>query len=351
MCIIAYKPLNVAFPEENILKNCFDNNDDGAGFMYTFGGEVHIHKGYETFEKFMTALNKARAITGDKVPYVMHFRIATQGYEKTMTHPFPLSGNMNSLKKLKSKCNVGVAHNGIIDLTSDGSKDYSDTMKFITDYLSLIIRGYDWYKDKRTCKLITKMISGSRLAILDKHGNCKLLGEGWEQDKGVYFSNHTWAYKRWSAKSSGHWNDMWWEDEDRYYHKWWEDYNAKYSKPAVKSSGTTVKKDKKDKKSTGSKVETKKLAAPGYQDPWGEYWSLIDGKYDFEDDYCPQTVDNDGTYCSSCRNCNFCYTRNMLSKRNESDEYRKVLMNEFTQTDAEIEAEKAIQNAKQAAQA
>ena len=91
MCIIAYKPLNVAFPEEYILHNCFDNNDDGAGFMYAFNGEVHIHKGYETFEKFMAALNKARAITGDKVPYVMHFRIATQGYERTMTHPFPLS--------------------------------------------------------------------------------------------------------------------------------------------------------------------------------------------------------------------------------------------------------------------
>lgn len=339
MCIIAYKPLNVAFPEEAILQNCFDNNSDGAGFMYAFKGEVHIKKGFETFEKFFSALNEARKITGDKVPYVMHFRIATQGYEKTMTHPFPLSGNMNNLKKLKSKCSIGVAHNGIIDLTSDGSKDYSDTMKFITDYLSLIIRGYDWYKDKRTCKLITKMISGSRLAILDKNGNCKLLGQGWEQDKGVYFSNHTWAYKKWSAKSSSHWNDMWWEDEDRYYSKWWEEYNAKYSKPAVKSSGTTVK---QDKKSTGSKVETKKLASPGYADPWGEYWSTIDGKYGFEDDFCPQTVDNDGTYCSACRNCTFCYTRNMLSKKDSLSEQFSALIDETAE---------AIQNAKQAAQA
>ena len=183
MCIIAYKPLNVAFPEERILKNCFDNNSDGAGFMYVYDNKVHIRKGFDTFKAFYNALNNTRNITGDNVPFVMHFRIATQGYKKTFTHPFPLSSNMDNLNKLKMNCNIGIAHNGIISLTSDGSHNYSDTMKFISEYLTLIIQSFDYYKNERTKKLIEKLIGNSRLAILDKNNHCELLGQGWIEDK------------------------------------------------------------------------------------------------------------------------------------------------------------------------
>lgn len=295
MCIIAYKPLNVAFPEENILQNCFNNNDDGAGFMYAFNGEVHIKKGYETFEAFMNALNKARALTGDKVPYVMHFRIATQGYERTMTHPFPLSANMNNLKHLRTKCSIGVAHNGILDITSDGAKDYSDTMKFITDYLSNIIQSYDWYKNKRTKKLIEYLIDGSRLAILDAHSHCELMGKGWEKDNGIYYSNHTWAYKKYAyaggtAGFSGTWNRAWWDygyDDDLV----WDKATGRYvQRNAVKSEG------KKEA------VET----ADSKPDPWKEYFSEFTGKYYFYDDYCPAIVDGDYNYCEKCSECNYC---------------------------------------------
>jgi len=289
MCIIAYKPLNVAFPEENILKNCFDNNDDGAGFMYTFNGEVHIRKGYETFEKFMSALNKARAVTGDKVPYVMHFRIATQGYERTMTHPFPLSSKMENLKRLHYKCSIGVAHNGILQITSDGAKTYSDTMKFITDYLSNIIQSYDWYKNKRTKKLIEYLIDGSRLAILDAHSHCELMGKGWEKDNGIFYSNHTWASKKW-AGFSGNWERAWWD----------EDYDGiVYNRAAGRYVQRNV--PKSDTKKTGdSKAGTKKVT-----DPWGECYSDFTGKYYF-DDNCPGIADKDFSYCSQCANCIFC---------------------------------------------
>ena len=33
MCIIVYKPAGKRLPSENILKNCFINNPDGAGIM------------------------------------------------------------------------------------------------------------------------------------------------------------------------------------------------------------------------------------------------------------------------------------------------------------------------------
>lgn len=294
MCIIAYKPLNVAFPEECILHNCFDNNDDGAGFMYAFNGEVHIRKGYETFEKFMAALNKARAITGDKVPYVMHFRIATQGYERTMTHPFPLSSKMENLKRMHCKCSIGVAHNGILDITSDGAKTYSDTMKFITDYLSNIIQSYDWYKNKRTKKLIEYLIEGSRLAILDAHSHCELMGKGWEKDNGIYYSNHTWAYKKYACtgdavRFSGGWNRAWWDydyDDDLV----WDKVTGRYvQRNALKT----------DTKKTGASEGTENT------DLWKEYYSGFTKKYYF-DDNCPGIVDKDFSYCKKCADCALC---------------------------------------------
>jgi len=296
MCIIAYKPLNVAFPEEAILENCFDNNDDGAGFMYSFQGAVHIHKGYETFEKFMAALNKARAITGDKVPYVMHFRIATQGYEKCMTHPFPLSSEMKNLKRLHYKCNIGVAHNGILDITSDGAKTYSDTMKFITDYLSNIIQSFEWYKNKRTKKLIEYLIDGSRLAILDRNNHCELMGKGWEEKDGVHYSNHTYAYKKYTgyASSPAFYGRAWWDYDDDCL-VWDKDKRAYVRKSTLKSSGTTAPKKTEEKKEK-----------PLDTDPWRNYWYESMKAYDFEEDFCPVTVDNDKSYCGKCAHCMYC---------------------------------------------
>jgi hypothetical protein len=307
MCIIAYKPLNVAFPEEKILQNCFENNSDGAGFMYSYQGEVHIKKGYQTFKGFMNALNASRAITGDKVPYVMHFRIATQGYEKTMTHPFPLSGKMNNLKKLKVKCNIGVAHNGILDITSDGSHQYSDTMKFITDYLSLIIRGYDWYEDKRTCQLIERLIEGSRLAILDKNGHCELMGKGWEESDGVHYSNHSWAREpyKYVAPST---NPSYWS--------WDDDWYCFRNVGAPIHSKGTAETDAGDK---GSSLSASQRGTEA--DPWADYYSPFTGKYYLDEECCPMTVDCDESYCSMCSNGAFCYTKNMNDRlKNTQDE-------------------------------
>lgn len=263
MCIIAYKPENVSFPTKSILENCFNNNSDGAGFMYAYGGKVYIRKGFETFKAFYNALENARKITGNNVPYVMHFRIATQGYKMNFTHPFPLSSKMENLNKLKLNCNIGVAHNGIINLTSDGSANYSDTMKFITDYLSLIIQSYDYYKNDRLKKLIEKLISASRLAILDKNGHCELLGSGWVENKGVYYSNNTYSYKK------GYWNNYYW--------------------PAT-MYGSNIKKN-----SVWNKY-----------DEYAKHYNRKTKQYDFDVKSCPVVCDSDYTYCYCCKNRSKC---------------------------------------------
>lgn len=195
MCIIAYKPAAAAFPPKSTLKQCFINNPDGGGFMFAADGRVHIIKGLMTFNAFSKALTKTRKRYGDNIPYVLHFRISTQaGTRPDCTHPFPLSTNMDHLRKLENKTKIGIAHNGIISLTSTTGYyktiTYSDTMKFITDYLTLIIKSKDYYKDKKTLLLIERLAE-SRLAILDDLGHCELIGEGWQVDGGIYYSNAT----------------------------------------------------------------------------------------------------------------------------------------------------------------
>lgn len=125
----------------------------------------------------------------------MHFRISTQGgYKPELTHPYPLSEEMSDLRRLSCSTDVGIAHNGIISLTISTKKDvdYNDTMLFITDYLSLIIRDTDYWKDPVTVELISRL-ADSKLAILDRSGHCELIGDFVEKD-GVYYSNHSYEY-------------------------------------------------------------------------------------------------------------------------------------------------------------
>jgi predicted glutamine amidotransferase len=202
MCIILYKPSGKKLPNKQVLETCFKNNPDGAGFMFSHKGQVHIKKGFMDFSSFEENLTDTlKYIDEIKTPMVLHFRITTQGgVNQACTHPFPLSKNMSDLRQLQCTANIGVAHNGIISLTSEygggyygyGSVqkkviDYSDTMKFITDYLSLIIKSPKYYKDDDTLELIERLVD-SKLAILDSYGHCELIGN-FIKDDGIYYSN------------------------------------------------------------------------------------------------------------------------------------------------------------------
>lgn len=269
MCVICVKGKGIAYPEEKYLKNCFENNSHGAGFMVPYKDKVRIRKGFKTYEDFKAALDRMRERVGDDAPCVMHFRIATQGFDRGMTHPFPLSSKMDGMTALKSSCNIGVAHNGILELTSDGAKNYSDTMKFIADYLSLIIRNFDWYKDKRSVKLIERLIDGSRLAIMDKNGAINLLGKGWiKAEDGCWYSND--SYKR---------------------------EKPKYTYPTY-SRGCDYWDD------NGYYI----VPSPSYatRNPDWNLWKTGE-EYDFSPTYCPFTECDDDGYCDKCRNKKHCH--------------------------------------------
>ena len=213
MCIIVYKPKEVNFPTEDTLKTCFYNNPDGAGFMYPSKDGVHIRKGFMTYEEFARAIEP---IKNKQIPVVMHFRISTHaGITPEMTQPFPVTNKTRKLKALESVARVGVAHNGIISMTSDARK-ISDTALFIKRYMSLLVKDAKYYKDGRIPEMLAKLID-SKMAVLGKDGHVELIGKGWTHgDDGAWYSNT--SYMPWDWKSyyrgTGMYAYDWFDDGD-----------------------------------------------------------------------------------------------------------------------------------------
>ena len=198
MCIIAVSGPGTRQPDVNTIRTMFRNNPHGAGYMYARNGKVIIHKGFMNVESFLAALESEHFTEKDSVVY--HFRISTQaGVNPEMTHPFPLSNQRRYMRELDVGCSCGIAHNGIIRLTSDPWETrYSDTAIFITDYMSRMVRRPSDLRDKAVLDRIYKL-AGSKFAILDGSGYIATIGEFIEDD-GILYSNTSYLPKQFTLK-------------------------------------------------------------------------------------------------------------------------------------------------------
>lgn len=192
MCIIAAKPAGIAMPSDETIETMWYANPDGAGFMYAKDGRVQIEKGFMSLDAFTSALARAAketdlAATG----VVLHFRIATHGGTKPEnTHPFPVSGSMAALRKLRVTTDLGVAHNGIIRTVIPRDKNTSDTMEFIASELSLLYKGCPkFYEDKNLMQLVEELC-GSKLAFLLGDGSIHTVGR-FNECGGILYSNYS----------------------------------------------------------------------------------------------------------------------------------------------------------------
>lgn len=196
MCIICVSKAGVRQPTEQELYTMFMNNPHGAGYMYARHGIVTISKGYMEFDEFMNALHKEHFTEWNSVVY--HFRISTQaGVSPEMTHPFPLSNRLARMEKLDTTCRFGIAHNGIIHLTTDPTnKRYSDTALFITQYLRPLIKRHEDLLDQRILDTIWQLAQ-SKFAIMEGSGYVATVGQFLNRD-GLLFSNTSfqgWRYR------------------------------------------------------------------------------------------------------------------------------------------------------------
>ncbi len=200
MCIIVIKPRGVKLPKEKILKNCFENNSDGAGIMFVKEGAVHITKGFMFWEDFRESY---RALQFNKEDlFVFHFRFATHGLtNKGQCHPFPVSKRTGELKAVEATSDMAMVHNGILsDIV--GPKGLSDTMMFVKGYLAKRTIKETLFNGEGTRKMVALATTGSKLAILNGKGELLITGSSWEKSKGLLYSND--GYKtstRWALTS------------------------------------------------------------------------------------------------------------------------------------------------------
>ena len=210
MCIIIAKKAAAPIPKKAILQNCFNNNPDGAGFMYSLHNKTYIHKGYTTFDAFyndfMQACKKYNLYNKN---VVLHFRIATSGGKTpAKTHPFILSNNDGALNNIDIAAHApGIAHNGVLSQFTY-NKQLSDTQNYIKDFLHNIYKlNKHFYNNKYFNALIERSLGNSnKLAIID---GAKLItyGDFVEDEGGLLFSNSTYKQARfpYHSKYYGGW--------------------------------------------------------------------------------------------------------------------------------------------------
>ena len=262
MCVIIVKGKNQDLPKKKSLKNCFNRNSDGAGFMYVGNdNKVVIDKGYMSFESFYKRYKKLckkfNNFKGKNL--VMHMRISTAGgVKKENTHPFPLTNDFNAMKYLKSKCDVGIMHNGIISATNptrvQESNGVNDTMIFIQKYLFPI------YKDWKKCFENKSFLSGiinitnSKFAILDKNDKLYMVGD-FKKYEGNYYSNDSYEGYNYSF---GNYSYNYYED---YYGDYWDEdyYNKYYSRYSKEKNDEKIDIDSESSEDSIEKSEKEDL--------------------------------------------------------------------------------------------
>ena len=205
MCIIAAKPAGVAMPSRDTIRAMWDGNRDGAGLMYLDGGKVTIEKGFMTYKSFAKKLDQLeKRLDLTRTPVVMHFRITTHGGTKPENcHPFPITDSIGALKKLTSRTDIGVAHNGIIHITPRSG--ISDTMEYIASQLAPLKRALPRFYENKNAMLLVKNAIDSKMAFLTKEGKIYTIGD-FVTDKGVLYSNRSYIKPSLRYRDLGSWN-------------------------------------------------------------------------------------------------------------------------------------------------
>jgi hypothetical protein len=215
MCIIACKPYGISTIDHELLKRCFENNPDGAGFAFCVKGDkaVRYRKGFMSFKAFQTSLDKlvlSRYNLAD-VQLLLHYRITTHGgTRQENTHPFPISASEDKLQALKGRTDVICAMNGIVSVDIPKDSTMSDTMHFIKESLSFpkSLRS-DFYKAKHFPEWIAK--TGAKWAFMDTE-NIHTFGtfnvsEGWTYSNYSYEDYSVWNYGKYYAPIESHYYD------------------------------------------------------------------------------------------------------------------------------------------------
>jgi hypothetical protein len=183
MCIIVYKPENKQV-EKDVLKTCFESNNDGFGFSYVENESLYrLRSVSKDFEKFWSHYQKHQHKS-----LLMHFRVRTHGEINIENcHPYVINDDWV------------LFHNGT--LTAYGKlahkrKDKpSDTLVFTENLMQPLLTKHPEAfsdEDSEIKFLVEDHIFPSRMALMNSSGKVILLNEtsaSARWNEGVWFSN------------------------------------------------------------------------------------------------------------------------------------------------------------------
>lgn len=221
MCIIIAKNKKSSrVPTIEEVRNSFNYNSDGAGFMYVEDGKVTIDKGYMKLTDFLNRYQELleKFNNFEDKSLVIHCRIGTSsGNTPQNTHPYRVSGREKDLHRLKDSCELGVVHNGIIHQYTPKSAKSStnDTQEFIMRYLYPLYSNWrEFYKSKAIRDGIAD-ITNSKLVFLDTNDDLYYVGD-FIKDEGIMFSNSTYKSYNYSTYKWSYYDNYY---EDHFYDK------------------------------------------------------------------------------------------------------------------------------------
>jgi hypothetical protein len=224
MCIAIYKPAGVEI-ERDTLRNCWDHNKDGAGFMYPLDGKLVMEKGFMRWKVFKRHWNRLGDLRKE-LPIVLHFRTATHGsVSPPNCHPFKLEDT-----------DIGYVHNGVIrEVTVPKNSDLTDSEVFGQAYLNRLSEAVeggltiDMLDEAWLHNMIDGVIGHSKLVFMDNEGKVTIVGEksGWKVN-GVWYSNTdykpphktVWSKGKAKIKTGGKVNGTPYTETER--REWWE---------------------------------------------------------------------------------------------------------------------------------
>lgn len=180
MCIAILNKKEATLKRE-LLKNCWDNNGDGAGLLYIDNKkQMKTFKELKSFDVFYQEYSRVKKSYG-KRNIVLHFRISTHGkIDETNCHPFLVNDNL------------GFVHNGMIyDVPT--SKDYSDTYMFNEVVLKNFTEGFEY--NEIILDMLEGFIGSSKLVFLNSNNDYAIVNEkAGHWANGCWFSNGSYKY-------------------------------------------------------------------------------------------------------------------------------------------------------------
>lgn len=190
MCIAVLNKAQGRNLTKQELKNCWENNNDGAGILYiNKEGKLTIFKEMKNFDALFDKYTEVRKIGKNMV---LHFRISTHGLvSEENCHPFLVN------KK------VGFVHNGMI-YSVPRHKEFSDTHQFNTFILKKLPENF--HRNNAMIDLLKSYIDGSKLIFLDESNFYSIVNEAagsW--DGGNWFSNTTYKFVTDYLDYGGYW--------------------------------------------------------------------------------------------------------------------------------------------------